>query len=653
MALAFVGESRLGGRIPAEAVRDSATRPSGSDGPRQRSALSRIVASPAARLPIAAALALLIGALLKLTYEPWADPLWFGALVITGAPVTWKTLRGMFAGHFASDVVAMLAIVTAIVLRQPVSGLVIVLMQTGGELLERYAEGRASRAVRELEAAAPRIGHRVGPDGVTDIAVDAIAAGDVLLVRPGEMLPADGVVTDGDAHVDTARITGEPIPLHVTAGVTVQSGAVNLDRAFTYRATAAAKESLYARVVEMVRTAQAVKSPIQRLADQYAVWFTPVTILACIAAWFGAHDPLRVLAVLVVATPCPLILATPVAIIGGINAAARRQVVVRTGAALELIGSVDVAVFDKTGTLTIGHPEVAEVIAGGTYSSDQLLALAASIEDRSSHVLARPTVAAAKARTLAVPVARDVVETAGRGVRGTTDGHDVAVGAHRYIAEQYPAAADAVTALRDAGDGLRAFVAIDGVAVGTIVYADVTRRGLVPFFARLKSLGVARTVLLSGDHQRNVSALAASLGITEAYGDLLPDDKVLRVGELRRAGHRVLMTGDGTNDAPALAAATVGIALAANGGGVTAEAADIVILTDDLSRVADVIEIGARATAIAKQSIGWGLGLSAAAMLVAAAGFIPPTFGALLQEVIDVAVILNALRAGRAAGAPV
>lgn len=614
--------------------------------------LRRIVASPAARLPLAAALALLTGGMLKLTYEPWADPLWFGALLITGAPVTWKTLRGMFAGHFASDVVAMLAIVTAIVLRQPVSGLVIVLMQTGGELLERYAEGRASRAVRELEEAAPRVGHRVGPDGVADIAADAIVAGDVLLVRPGEMLPADGIVTEGDAYVDTARITGEPLPLHVTVGVTVQSGAVNLERAFTYRATAAARESLYARVVEMVRTAQAVKSPIQRLADHYAVWFTPVTILACIAAWFGAHDPLRVLAVLVVATPCPLILATPVAIIGGINAAARRQVIVRTGAALELIGSVDVAVFDKTGTLTIGHPEVADVIAGGAYSSDQLLALAASIEDHSSHVLARPTVAAAKARTLTVPVARNVVETAGRGVRGTADGHDVAVGAHRYIAEQYPASAAAVTALRDAGDGLRAFVAIDGVAAGTIVYADTTRRGLAPFFARLKSLGVARTMLLSGDHQQNVSTLAASLGITEAYGDLLPDDKVQRVGELRRAGHRVLMTGDGTNDAPALAAATVGIALAANGGGVTAEAADIVILTDDLSRVADVIEIGARATAIAKQSIGWGLGLSAAAMLVAAAGFIPPTFGALLQEVIDVAVILNALRAGRAARAP-
>jgi heavy metal translocating P-type ATPase len=649
----FIRHRRAGGRIPAEAVGESTTRLQDPRGAGQRSAVRRILASPAARLPLAAALALTAGGVLKLTYEPWADPLWFGALVITGAPVTWKTLRGMFAGHFASDVVAMLAIVTAVVLHQPVSGLVIVLMQTGGELLERYAEGRASRAVRDLEDAAPRIGHRVGPDGLTDIAADEIAVGDVLLVRPGEMLPADGIVTEGDAHIDTARITGEPIPLHVTVGVAVQSGAVNLDRAFTYRATAAAKESLYARVVEMVRTAQAEKSPIQRLADKYAVWFTPVTILACVAVWFGSHDPLRVLAVLVVATPCPLILATPVAVIGGINAAARRQVIVRTGAALELIGSVDVAVFDKTGTLTIGHPEVAEVVTGTAYSSDQLLAFAASIEANSSHVLARPTVGAAKARGLAIPLARDVVETPGRGVRGIADGHDVAIGAHRYIAEQYPSATVAVTALRDAGDGLRAFIAVDGVAEGTIIYADVTRPGLEAFFARLASLGVKRTLLLSGDHQRNVSALAASFGITEAYGDLLPDDKVRRVNDLRRAGHRVLMTGDGTNDAPALAAATVGIALVANGGGVTAEAADIVVLTDDLSRVADVIEIGARATSIAKQSIGWGLGLSGAAMLVAAAGFIPPTIGALLQEVIDVAVILNALRAGRPARAQV
>ena len=593
----------------------------------------------------------MIGGLLKLTVTSWADPFWFVALVITGAPVTWKTLRGMFAGHFASDVVAMLAIVTAVILRQPISGLVIVLMQSGGELLERYAEGRASRAVRELEEAAPRIGHRVGPDGVTDIAADAIKAGDLLLVRPGEMLPADGTVTEGDAQIDTARITGEPMPVRVTVGVVVQSGAVNLDRAFTYTATAAASASLYARVVEMVRSAQNAKSPIQRLADQYAVWFTPVTILACIAAWFGAHDPLRVLAVLVVATPCPLILATPVAIIGGINAAARRKVVVRTGGALELIGSVDVAVFDKTGTLTVGHPEVADVTTTGVRTADALLALAASIEEHSSHVLARPTVGAARSRGIAAITASDVVETAGRGVRGTADGHDVAVGSHRYIAELYPAAAAAVSALRDAGEGLRAFVTVDGVPEGTIIYADTTRSGLGPFFARLRSLGVERTVLLSGDHQRNVSALATSLGIMEAYGDLLPDDKVRRVGELRRAGHRVLMTGDGTNDAPALAAATVGIALAANGGGVTAEAADIVVLTDDLSRVADVIEIGARATAIAKQSIGWGLGLSGVAMIVAAAGFIPPTVGALLQEVIDVAVILNALRAGRPAHA--
>ncbi len=612
-----------------------------------------MLVSPAVRLPLTAAIALATGGILRLVQPAWAGPLWFGALLITGAPVAWKTLRGMLAGHFASDVVAMLAILTAVVLRQPFSGLVIVLMQTGGELLERYAEGRASRAVRDLEDAAPRVGHRVGPEGITDLAADAIVPGDVLLVRPGEMLPADGVVTEGDAHIDTARITGEPMPVRVAPGVPVQSGAVNLDRAFSYRATALARESLYARIVEMVRTAQAEKSPIQRIADRYAVWFTPVTMLTCAAAWFAAHDPLRVLAVLVVATPCPLILATPVAIIGGINAAARRQVIVRTGAALESIGSVDVAVFDKTGTLTIGHPEVIDILVSVPFTSDRVLALAAAIEDYSSHALAHSVVVAARARGLAIPTAGNVVETAGRGVRGVVEGHDIAVGAHRYIAEQYPASHDTVMAPREAGGGLRAFVAVDGTVVGTIIYADHARAGLEAFFARLGTLGVTRTVLLSGDHQQNVSALATSLGIAEAYGDLLPGDKVRRVRELRDDGHRVLMTGDGTNDAPALAAATVGIALAASGGGVTAEAADIVILTDDVSRVADVIEIGARATAIARESIGWGLGLSAVAMLVAAAGFIPPAFGALLQEVIDVAVILNALRAGRPSGAPI
>ncbi|HLA90625.1 MAG TPA: heavy metal translocating P-type ATPase [Gemmatimonadaceae bacterium] len=607
-----------------------------------------MLASPAARLPLAATSALAAGALVALEQPAWAHWFWFAALVLTGLPVAWRTFRGILRGHFAADVVAMLAIVTAIALRQPIAGLVIVIMQTGGEMLERYAEGRASEAVRELEAAAPRLAHRARGDATEDVAAEAVVIGDILLVRPGEMVPCDGILIEGNSHVEVARLTGEPSPQHVIEGSIVRSGAVNVESAFRLRVTAPSRESLYAKIVELVRTAQAEKSPIQRLADRYAVWFTPVTLAACGIAWLAAGDPLRVLAVLVVATPCPLILATPVAIVGGINRAARHQIVVRTGGALEQIGAVDAAVFDKTGTLTIGYPEVSHVLPLAPFDERTLLALAAAVEHHSGHLLAITTVDAAESLGIAVPAAQSVVETPGNGVTGTAAGRRVSVGTLSYVAAQQPTASAALIELRESGRGLRAYVAVDGTAAGVIAYADRTRDGLPAFFAELKALGVSRTLLLSGDHEQNVAALARDLGITEARGDLLPADKVQVVKGLLAEGHRVLMTGDGTNDAPALSAATVGIALAAHGGGITAESAGIVLLADDVTRVTTAIRIGRRATFIAKQSILAGLGLSSIAMVAAALGHIPPTIGALVQEAIDVAVILNALRAGPA-----
>jgi heavy metal translocating P-type ATPase len=609
--------------------------------------LFSVLSSPAARLPLAALVALglttgLIGAGFRWDHETGVV-----LLVLTGLPVVWRTIRGMTRGHFASDIVATLAIVAAVALQQPIAGLVIVLMQTGGELLERYAEGRASAAVRELEAQAPQRAHRLRGAAADDVAADEIAVGDELLVRPGEMIPCDGVVTAGHSHLEVARLTGEPSPERVGIGSVVRSGAVNIEGPLHVRATARASESLYARIVELVRSAQAAKSPIQRLADRYAVWFTPITLAACAIAWFFSHDALRVLAVLVVATPCPLILATPVAIIGGINFAARNQIVVRSGAALEQIGAVDAAVFDKTGTLTIGYPEVATVAAIGTHDERAVLALAASIENHSGHLLARSVVAEAERRGITLDRAEDVVEAAGRGVSGSVGAHRISVGSLSYVAAEQPAAAPALIEAQADGTGLRAYVAVDGHAAGVIAFADRTRDGLPQFFAELRELGITRTLLVSGDHEHNVVGLARTLGLTEARGDMLPGQKVEVVRGLLAAGHRVLMTGDGTNDAPALSAATVGIALAAHGGGISAEAADIVLLADDVTRVATAIRIGRHATRIARQSIIAGLGLSAIAMVAAALGFVPPTVGAVLQEAIDVAVIVNALRASR------
>lgn len=579
-----------------------------------------------------------------------AAPVMLGALVLLGAPVILRTLGGLLRGRFAADVVAMLAIGTAIVLREPVAGLVIVLMQTGGELLERFAEGRASNAVRELEAAAPRIAHRLAGDGLEDIPTDRIAAGDRLLVRPGEMVPADGTVAEGTSSLDTSRVTGEPLPERIVAGSEVRSGVVNLQSPFVLAVTRPAGESLYARIVELVRTAQEEKAPIQRLADRWAVWFTPVTLAACAVAWWLSGDADRVLAVLVVATPCPLLLATPVAVIGGINRAARRQVIVRNGTALEQLAKVDVGVFDKTGTLTIGRPKVASVqVIAADGRAEDLLRLAAAVEVGSGHLLARSVVEHAAERGLDIPRPSQVHEYSGRGVSGLVDGERVTVGSLSLVRELHPAVAARFEAHRPAAAGLRAFVAAGDQALGTIDFADRPRQGLKPFFARLHALGIRRLVLLSGDHAANVAPIAREVGIDEARGDLLPEHKVDAVRALEQEGHRVLMVGDGTNDAPALTAATVGVALAAHGGGISAEAADVVLLADDVTRVADAVEVAQRAVRVARQSIVAGLALSGAAMVVAAAGYIPPTLGAFIQEAIDVAVILNALRAAHPA----
>jgi heavy metal translocating P-type ATPase len=572
---------------------------------------------------------------------------WSAGLALTGAPVIWRTLRGVFAGRFAADVVAMLAIVTALLLREPLAGLIVVLMQTGGEALERYAQGRASEAVRELEASAPHVAHRLVNGEVEDVPADTIGVGDHLLVRPGELLACDAIVLEGRSHVDASRITGEPVPVSARPATRLLSGSVNLESPLTVQATAPAAESQYARIVELVRTAQGSKSPLQRMADRYAVWFTPLTLAVAACAYALSGDAERVLAVLVVATPCPLILATPVAVVGGINRAARRGIVFRHGTALEQLGGVRVAIFDKTGTLTIGRPEVDQVLAVPPFTEAEVLRLAAGVEHGSSHLLARTLIEEASERGIPLPRGTNITETPGQGVRGQVDGRRVTVGGWSFVVSQHPVAEPALKSLlvNLPGAGLRAYVAIDGSGAGLIDYADRLRPDLDGFVAELRRLGMTKLVLLSGDDQANASAVAAAVGIPEAHGDLLPAQKVEYVQRLVERGDRVLMVGDGTNDAPALSTATVGIALASGGGGISAEAADAVILADDPTRVAEAIAISRRTLRIARQSIWVGLGMSGVAMGVASLGYIPPIVGALLQEGIDVAVILNALRA--------
>ena len=596
-------------------------------------------------VPVAALAGLAAGALAWPRSAIVADRVWLVVLIATGGIVVAHTARGLWRGRWAADVVASLAIVTAALLDQPLAGLIVVLMQTGGEALERYAEGRASDAVRALEAESPRIAHVIRDDAIVDVPAEDVSPGERLLVRPGDLVPCDGVVVEGRSSLDTSRLTGEPIPMTVAAGSSVQSGSVNGDRPFTMEATATASASQYARIVELVRNAQASKAPFQRIADRSAVWFTPLTLLVAALAALLSHDMQRVLAVLVVATPCPLILAPPVAIIGGMNRAARRQIIVRDGGAMERLARVDVAVLDKTGTITIGRPAVQEVLTRAPFTRDQVLALAASVEQGAGHLLARSLVDAARAAGLPLRQPREVIESSGRGVTGTLDDTTIAVGARSFVAEQLSPAERAVVLDAPHPEGLTAFVGIDGRFAGTVRYADALRDGVAETLGRLRALGVERIILLSGDHEENAIAMAVRVGITDARGDLLPADKVSAVRELVAEGRTVLMVGDGTNDAPALSAASVGIALAGHGGGVSAEAAGVVVLTDDLGRVADVLGISRRTMRIARQSVWVGIVLSGIAMIVAAFGHIPPVGGALLQEAIDVGVILNALRA--------
>jgi heavy metal translocating P-type ATPase len=568
---------------------------------------------------------------------------WVGILMI-GVPMVVRTLIGVLKGRFAADVVAALAVMTAIALQQPLAGLVIVLMQTGGEALDRYAEGRASEAVRTLEADAPRTARRRAGAGWADIAAEEVVVGDELLIRPGEMLPADGVVIEGGGGVDASRLTGEPLPVPAAPGTAFLSGSLALDHPLVIRATRLAAESQYARIVQLVRSAQASKAPLQREADRWAVWFTPVTLVVCGIAWLISGDPLRVLAVLVVATPCPLILAAPVAIIGGIDRGARLGLIFRHGTALEQLGRATTALLDKTGTLTIGRPDLAGVEVLDGRSADDVLAQVAAVEVGSGHHLARSVVAAGQKAGVPIRSAREIREYPGRGVAGEVAGISIAIGSLPLIEELAPQAADAFRA-QTPRSGLVSYVAIGGRAQAVLHFADRIRHDAAETVAGLRALGLARIRLVSGDHTEHAEEVARTLGIDQVQGDLLPEQKLAIVRAMQGEGERVLMVGDGTNDAPALSAADVGVALAAHGGGVSAEAAGLVLLQDDLSRLPLAIRLSRRTLRVARQSIGVGLGLSSAGMVLAAAGYLTPVAGAIAQEVIDVAVIVWALRA--------
>lgn len=574
------------------------------------------------------------------------DLLWAATTVIAAVPATWWVVGSLRRRQPGVDVIAVLALVGTLVVHEYLAGAVIAVMLASGRALESRASARAARDLHALLARAPRVTHRYVDGKLTTPPLDEVVPGDLLMVGSGEVVPVDGRVESGVAVLDESTLTGEPLPVDRPQGDAVRSGAVNAGGPFDLRVTTTAAEGTYAGIVRLVQEAQADTAPFIRLADRYAAVFLPVALAIAAVAWWMSGDPVRAVAVLVVATPCPLILAAPVAIVSGLSRAARRGVIIKGGGPLERLAHGKVLLFDKTGTLTEGRPVVSDVATAPGVSADEVLRLAASLDQVSPHVLATAVVEGARSRGLRLSLPREAGETAGQGVRGLVEGREVRVGKASWVAPDAGQVPWLRAARRRAAldASLLIFVGIDGAAAGAILLDDPIRADAAGVIRRLRTAGITRTVMVTGDRAGVAETVAATLGVDEVLAECTPASKVDAVRAAAVTGPTI-MVGDGVNDAPALAVASVGVAVGARGATASSEAADVVLTGDRLDRLADAIEIAQRSRRIALQSVWAGMGLSLAAMIVAAFGGLAPTAGALLQEGIDVAVILNALRA--------
>jgi heavy metal translocating P-type ATPase len=572
--------------------------------------------------------------------------IWTAATIPVVIALAVSIVRDLLAGRMGVDVIALLAMSGAIGLNQSLAAIVVAIMYTGGTLLEDYAVGRAERNLKSLVDRAPRLAHRRADELVEDAAVNDVKIGDVILVRVGEVIPVDGLITSQVAVIDESALTGEPIPVIRKAGESARSGTLNAGDTFEMTATATADESTYAGIVRLVTAAQTAKAPFIRVADRYALLLLPMTVLVAGGAWVLSGDPIRALAVLVVATPCPLILAAPVAFIAGVSQAARRGIIIKGGAPLDALAQTHTVLFDKTGTLTVGGARLAAVETAPDVSADEVLQVAGSLEQASQHVVAAAVVAAAVGRGLPLQMPAQVHEVMGSGLEGIVAGRKVRVGSHQLIFGARKPDDWAARALRRASwrSALSVFVSVDGRIIGALLLADELRKETPRAIQSLRSAGVARIVMVTGDRADAAETIGAALDIDAVLSDRVPSDKVDAVAMERRL-HPTLMVGDGINDAPALAAADVGVALGARGASASSEAADVVIVVDRLDRVSEAVTIARRSRRIAIESIIAGMALSGIAMGFAAYGWLTPVAGALTQEAIDVAVILNALRA--------
>ena len=577
--------------------------------------------------------------------EKIAGVLWLaGASVVLLATLA-GIVRTLLRKEASVDVIAVLSIGGAIALEENLAAAVIALMLASGRLLEGFAEARARQEMSALLGKVPRHANRYDEGGLVQVLVESIQPGDRLLVRPGEIVPVDGQLLSPQAAIDESALTGEALPVACASGKKLQSGSVNAGSAFDMLASTKAESSTFAGIVRLVEAAQRSKAPAARLADRYALLFVPLTLLIAGAAWMSTSDPVRALAVLVVATPCPLILAVPVAIVCAMSRCAQWGVLIKHGGALEKLGQARILFFDKTGTLTAGQAHLIAVAANPGTSSEQVIRFAASLDQMSSHVIAQAIVKAARERGIVLSMPSSVTEQPGAGVAGIVDGIEVRVGSYEYVMGVAAKPAWAEGFLRRVGyEGASGvYVSIGGKLSGAIQMADEIRIETPRALRLLRAAGIERIVMLTGDRRDVAQTIGTALGVDEVMAEQTPAEKLAAIRD-SRGGGATMMVGDGVNDAPSLAAADVGVAMGARGAAAAAEAAQVVLLVDRLDRLAFALRIARKARAIAVQSVVVGMGLSIVAMIVAAFGYLPPVPGALLQEVIDVAVILNALR---------
>ncbi len=564
-------------------------------------------------------------------------------LLLGSLPLFVEIAQSIMRRQFGVDLIALVAIASSLAFGEYLAGTVILLMLSGGEALESFAIRRARRDLTKLLERAPVRAHRKEGETVRDVPVEQIHIGDILVVRRGDSVPVDGIVVQGSSMVDESALTGEALPVAKSVGAEVMSGSISKDGVLEIRAVRASAQSKYQRIVTLVQEAEEKKAPFVRLADRYSVWFTGITFVIASGAWILSGDPVRALAVLVVATPCPLILATPIAFAAGISRCARRGIIAKHGGVLEKLGEAKTLVFDKTGTLTLGAPEVADVVAVSG-SSDEVLRIAASLEQFSGHVLARSVVTAASAKHLQLAIPKNFQEVLAKGVMGEIGGKMYFFGRREFLHAQGIAVPPAPDHMDH--DSITVLLADERKIMGSITFSDHIRPGVRALFTHISDLHIMYVVMLTGDKREAALRIAKEIGIptSSVKAEMLPEDKLEEVERLKKQSPPVIMVGDGINDAPAITAADVGIAMGAHGGGESSEAGDIVIMVDKIERVGEALVIARRVMHIALQSIGVGIGLSIALMIFAAFGYVPPVYGAMAQEVVDVVVILNALR---------